>query len=289
MPNWCSNSIKVYGSPEDRYNFRKRLRKEDHNVYSAIRRALAMIVSEVVEPTMIEIHKAHLLKMVQNNEPLNEANMRVLSSIWSNFDKSVFEKNAEELDQVWRDGGFHRDHIPYDNKDKSFSSFLKRVDPEEQEGGLVETLDFCVFVPTALCSGLLGFNSFTEPLIHQFAGKITEINHINFNRQNWGTKWNAVDPHIMEDEDCIEIRFCTAWSPAGAVYEKIAKQHPELSFDITFEESGMAFCGREVWKNGEMSAALDGDMSFEEIGEDGYRTVMPDWFYTDIQDFLRGA
>lgn len=289
MPNWCSNSIKVYGSPEDRYNFRKRLRKEDHNIYSAISRALAMIVSEIVEPTMIDIHKAHLLKMVQNNEPLNEANMIVLSSIWNNFDKSVFERNAEKLEQVWKDGNFHNDHIPHSQKDKSFAAFLCLTEPEVEEEGSVETLDFCVFVPTALCSGLLGFNSITESLIRQFSSKITDTNHINFNRENWGTKWNAVDPHIMEDDECIEIRFCTAWGPAGAVYEAMAKQHSQLTFDITFEECGMAFCGREVWQDGNLSAALDGEMTFEEVDEYECRTIMPEWYYSETKDFVGGA
>ena len=289
MPNWCSNSIKVYGSPEDRYNFRKRLRKEEHIVRSAIRRALAMIISETVEPTVIELHKAHLLKMLENNEPLNEANVRVLTSIWNNFDKSVFDRNAAELESIWKEGGLHSDYIPHSKKDKSFAGFLECVDPDTSE--VTETLDFCTFMPTPLCSGILGFNSISEHLIRQFCSKITDLNHINFNRSEWGTKWNAVNPYIMEDDECIEIRFLTAWSPPEAIYAEMAKQHPELTFDITYSECGMAFCGRGVWQNGDISLALEGDITFEDLEDDEYawRTIMPDWFDSELEDFLRGA
>ena len=38
-------------------------------------------------------------------------------------------------------------------------------------------------------------------------------NHLNWARNNWGTKWNAYESEIVKSQNSLTIRFKTAWSP----------------------------------------------------------------------------
>ena len=80
---------------------------------------------------------------------------------------------------------------------------------------------------------------------------------------NWGTKWDlSSDTSIDEDTDSIlDISFDTAWSPPVAWLEKVAKDYPQLKFELKFEEGGMAFAGYQKYIGGKL---VDDDYTGED-------------------------
>ena len=66
--------------------------------------------------------------------------------------------------------------------------------------------------------------------------------------QNWGTKWDACSVEITrDDEDYLEIRFDTAWSPATPVIEKIRELYEDndnwTQVTCLYELEGYEDCG----------------------------------------------
>ena len=70
-----------------------------------------------------------------------------------------------------------------------------------------------------------------------------------WNRENWGTKWNAWDTqvsdiiHTEDGKAKIIINFFTAWVPAIPVMEELINNHPELNIIAVYDEPGMGFYG----------------------------------------------
>jgi late competence protein required for DNA uptake (superfamily II DNA/RNA helicase) len=48
----------------------------------------------------------------------------------------------------------------------------------------------------------------------------------------------------------VQLGFYTAWSPALPLYAALAKRFPTCDIRIMYYESGMAFKGKLVYKNG---------------------------------------
>lgn len=75
--------------------------------------------------------------------------------------------------------------------------------------------------------------------------------------KNWGTKWDACEcqpPEIMTTENIssFSVDFLTAWSPPIKWLEKVAKEHPNIEFEIHYTEHGMGFTGKAIGKEGEV-------------------------------------
>ena len=67
----------------------------------------------------------------------------------------------------------------------------------------------------------------------------TEFNWYEFQTREWGTKWDASDIDVDELEENstgVSYRFQTAWSPPMPVFHAMVKQHPELTFEVEWEE-----------------------------------------------------
>jgi hypothetical protein len=77
----------------------------------------------------------------------------------------------------------------------------------------------------------------------------TEYNWYNFNVREWGTKWDARDVELLEDDETyLHYKFDTAWSPPTEVIAKLAEQNPNLNITLEYrEEQGW---GGEVNFNG---------------------------------------
>lgn len=61
--------------------------------------------------------------------------------------------------------------------------------------------------------------------------------------QHWGTKWDVESEVVDEWDGYIMYRFDTAWSPPVKWLEKVAKDYPELTFRLKYEEEGVGFLG----------------------------------------------
>lgn len=93
---------------------------------------------------------------------------------------------------------------------------------------------------------------------------------------NWGTKWNACDPELIDfrpdtlelerhggskkikiapgdeiKEGYLHYKFMTAWSPAEPVIAKMSKLFPNLLFEAVFEEEGLQFYYKATFEKGE--------------------------------------
>lgn len=84
----------------------------------------------------------------------------------------------------------------------------------------------------------------------------------DWNIRNWGTKWNACDAEMTEDNvasGSVSYMFNTAWSPAENAFQAMVEQHPELSFEFRCVEEqgwGVVFVG----EGGEMSVEKEWDI-----------------------------
>lgn len=68
---------------------------------------------------------------------------------------------------------------------------------------------------------------------------------------NWGTKWDFVDPRIVEEgANNIKYSTSTAWSPALPVIKKMSNFFLSLLFTLKYFERGQAFQGIFVCKKG---------------------------------------
>ena len=97
----------------------------------------------------------------------------------------------------------------------------------------------------------------------------------NWNCENWGTKWNAIDVElnnfqhdvpkseftISSDTTEITYYFSTAWGPALAWLDTVAKKYPQISFSNEYSESGMDFYGKREYDNGEMTSDYQDNLS----------------------------
>jgi hypothetical protein len=66
----------------------------------------------------------------------------------------------------------------------------------------------------------------------------------HWQQENWGCKWGAANSVIVEEWDGhVEYSFDSAWSPPLKFLKNVAKQWPNLTFVLVYEELGMAFKG----------------------------------------------
>ncbi len=83
-----------------------------------------------------------------------------------------------------------------------------------------------------------------EKKIEELKQKYGHTDWYDWRVKNWGTKWDAAESYILDDEDeFFSIEYNTAWGPNIEWVKTIAKQFPELTFTLWFQEPGMGFCG----------------------------------------------
>lgn len=71
----------------------------------------------------------------------------------------------------------------------------------------------------------------------------------DWNRANWGTKWNAYDTEVSGDDTII---FCTAWSCVAGLIKKLSAMWPDLTFEYTYADEDTGYnCGRYEFEKGE--------------------------------------
>jgi hypothetical protein len=78
-----------------------------------------------------------------------------------------------------------------------------------------------------------------------------EFNWYNWNINNWGCKWDANEITIddCQGEGYVLIQFATPWGMPTPVFQAMAEQHPELTFDFEWEEE-QGWGGKAISKAG---------------------------------------
>lgn len=71
-----------------------------------------------------------------------------------------------------------------------------------------------------------------------------------WNRENWGTKWNA---HATERESINTFTFETAWSSVPKIVAEMSRQFPEVSIEYLYADEDTGYnCGEYEYKAGEV-------------------------------------
>ena len=93
--------------------------------------------------------------------------------------------------------------------------------------------------------------------------------------KNWGTKWNAGirEPRQVDDE--LVYCFETAWSPCDKIVKRLIEMHPELEFNLEFEEWGNCFMGAVRGHNGEITEDVIENCEIKQCPNCEYTTLKP--------------
>jgi hypothetical protein len=120
-------------------------------------------------------------------------------------------------------------------------------------------------------------------------------NWYDWNRKNWGTKWNTYDEedvilnkpanalNLLADKDIayIKYRFSTAWSTIDKVLVQLSKMFPEVYIKYRYSEEGNGFAGTDTfhkgnaYKMGELDYEVDKPKRFKELYQEIYSTETP--------------
>jgi len=76
------------------------------------------------------------------------------------------------------------------------------------------------------------------------------LHSMDFNREAWGTKWNACRQSVSPEAGRAE--FDTAWNCPEPLLAELSRQFPDETIDVVFAEEDIGSnCGRFTLKNGE--------------------------------------
>lgn len=73
--------------------------------------------------------------------------------------------------------------------------------------------------------------------------KYGENNWYDWNRSNWGTKWNSYGytDEAIKDFDGKTITFETAWNGVPRIIEKLSEQYPEIEFEYSYSDEDFGY------------------------------------------------
>lgn len=112
----------------------------------------------------------------------------------------------------------------------------------------LSSLDFNKVIPTPdnIYQGNLGQ---TE------RAKYGKNNWLDWNIAHWGTKWNSYGydaEYTPREFDGEHINFQTAWRCPQPVIAALAKQYPDLSFELTWADEDFGYnTGKKEYEDGE--------------------------------------
>ena len=123
-----------------------------------------------------------------------------------------------------------------------------------------------------------GDNAFTvdENYIEQFKKAEKEqkkhgaIGWYEWDIKNWGTKWDACDLSVCDDDNVGDmLDFQTAWSYPDKFFKSVSKLYPKARFYVMYADEDIGQnCGGVVWCNGK-SIDIDAATLFAEMLWDG--------------------
>lgn len=83
------------------------------------------------------------------------------------------------------------------------------------------------------------------------------MHDMDFNREVWGTKWNACDGFINANK---EAEFDTAWTTPEPLMIKLSEKFPEDRIEVHYADEDIGYnCGYYVLQNGEVIVDVNRD------------------------------
>ena len=53
-----------------------------------------------------------------------------------------------------------------------------------------------------------------------------------WSNDNWGVKWNAINPEVDQYDGELIISFASPWWMPDRVLEQLSKKHPNIEFEV---------------------------------------------------------
>ena len=134
------------------------------------------------------------------------------------------------------------------NKIKVLGSKEEIKEVLEKVKGEEVTIDFNNIVPTP------------DDIFQGNVGRDEELKYGNktwhvWNRENWGTKWNAYSTNIENDDTIV---FDTAWSTPLPVIKALSKLFPNIGFELSYADEDIGSnCGVLTLANGDIVKSLN--------------------------------
>ncbi len=74
----------------------------------------------------------------------------------------------------------------------------------------------------------------------------------SWRNKNWGTKWDRYEYRLVaQGDNCLKLRFTTAWAPPYALFEFLLDNYPDLFLHCDWsEEGGLAGVFNGQWRDG---------------------------------------
>lgn len=117
--------------------------------------------------------------------------------------------------------------------EEELARFKRRVDADDDEGNRL--LDFEAHAPS-------------PPGLDDDALR-------DWRHTHWGAQTGACDVEVEDgDREALSYRFRTVESPPEQWLEVVAKEHPDLRFDLVYRDEAKRFAGRTAWQGGELTA-----------------------------------
>lgn len=128
-----------------------------------------------------------------------------------------------------------------------------------------------------------------EKHVESLKQKYGHTDWYNWRIENWGTKWDVTESYIEEyDGESILIQYDTAWGPNTQFVKTIALMFPNLKFKLSFEETGVGFCGvYEVTNDDE--DYVEGDLEWKDPENDRmveYDSELERYRYIDTNEVI---
>lgn len=79
----------------------------------------------------------------------------------------------------------------------------------------------------------------------------------------WGTKWDAYEIDVSEEESSINLSFQTAWSTPFEAMKELSRQFPKLTVYVQYADEDFGYnCGTYLLKGGKTESQSYGDRDF---------------------------
>lgn len=110
---------------------------------------------------------------------------------------------------------------------------------------------------------------------------------------NWGTKWNAVEPDSLDvlvpwktsarGNYSMQYVFNTAWAMPAPVIKKLSSLFPDIRMEVQYADEDMGQnCGIITYENGEVVNTV----AYPDYSRDAYELALSVWNSEDMMDFL---
>ena len=114
---------------------------------------------------------------------------------------------------------------------------------------------------------------------------------VNWQRQNWGTKWeiDLLKVSVVEEDNekvKLDVSFQTAWCPPHEAFQKLWEMEHIHDIEMYAEEGGDCYCC--YWKNGETEEFHDYEAPEDDTEDDDkHFEHYLEWVYEKLGQDLR--